>query len=116
MALQVYMQQKQPNIKAATQAVRLPGGGVQVVNKNGTVTTTSPNGQTTTTQIPPGQPYRFPDGTIVMNNGNGSYTRQTATGQLSTVQYGGAGSLVSGNNLPLLAGGALLVFLLMRKK
>lgn len=115
-ALQVYQQQGNKNIKAVSQSVRLPDGSVQVVNKNGTVTTRTPSGQTTTTQLPPGQPYRFPDGSVVMNNGNGTYTQQTASGQIATQQYGslGAGGM-GGVSLPILAGGALLLLLVMKK-
>lgn len=117
MALQIYQQQRSPAIKSATTSVRLPDGSIQVVNRNGTVTTRSPNGQTTTTQLPPGQPYRFPDGSIVMNNGNGSYTEQNMAGQVSTRQYGNVGGVggIGGVSLPILAGGALLVFLALKK-
>ena len=92
-------------------------------NPNGTITTTTPTGQTRTARPPVGQPQMTTDGTMIVNNGDGTYTRIGRDGQSVinrypldiTERFGAAAS--SPYTLPLLlAGGAALVLFATRKR
>lgn len=61
----------------------MAGGAYRTVNRNGTVTTRTANGQTTTTALPPGQPYVFSNGDAIVSNGDGTYTMVYADGTTS---------------------------------
>lgn len=63
----------------------------QVVNANGTITTRSPNGTSSTTKPATGQPYVMADGTIMMNNGDGTYTLIAPNGSRTTKRYADTG-------------------------
>jgi hypothetical protein len=92
-------------------------------NPDGTITTTTPTGQTRTARPPVGQPQMTTDGTMIVNNGDDTYTRIGRDGASVvnrypldiTERFGAAVS--SPYTLPLLlAGGAALVLFSTRRR
>ena len=114
------MNRPQPNpVARATK----PDGSVAVAGSDGLVKVRKPDGTVTATKPAPGVPQSTVDGSIIVNNGDGSFTKISPAGASETIRYpvasgGGAGVNIGGFEISplMLAGGAVAVFFLLRRK
>ena len=93
--------------------VRLASGAITTPNRDGTITTRLPSGQTTVGAMPVGVPYVFSDGASVVNVGDGTYQTINPDGSVRTaplyVPKTGAAAKSGVGALAVIGLGALLL-------
>ena len=91
--------------------IRTANGSTITPNKNGTITTRTPDGKVTTGKMPVGTPFVFPDGSTVINNGDGTITVLNADGTTYTQPIAKS---QGDSNTGLLVIGAIVGFLVLK--
>jgi len=103
---QVWKSVSNPSPVRATRTTTA-NGSIVTPNKNGTITTITAQGKTSTTKMPVGVPYYFEDGSYVLVDQAGNVTNVSQTGQVTNSRVpsnvgGGGGGLLAAMGIGLL--------------
>lgn len=116
--VKAYKSLDQPAVQTTARVVR-PNGSVSVIADNGLVQTRTAAGNVTATRPPVGVPQATLTGNYIVNNGDNTYSVVSPDGQTVRYSYSSdapSGGFLEGVSPMMLAAGAGVLFLLMKRR